>query len=218
MIFFDLECTRFDVRAPIAWIAAVRTSPLPEFRIEESFSVRVQFPESKADPDCLEVFRYRREIWEARAIPLGDAVERLDAFVLRDKDRFRRCNKEGKEYEVVRTAGYNVHFDVDRLLSSIERGGHGYVHIDPGALCIRQLYLWQHHLLGEGPVSSELSAVAQHFGYQGRRPERGPRWHNPLEDCHATIHVAQKLAERFDRDATKNWNCWRKHLEDDLPF
>jgi hypothetical protein len=195
MIFFDVETTKL-VGGEIAWIAAVSTTPAPDFQVLDKWSQKVLFGEIFADADALDTFGYDARVWKNEAVPLQEALDAFNVFTRADDETYERISaRTAAKYSIVRTAAYNAHFDVDAVMRGYDRLG-VFWNGDPSALCVRQLAEWYFYLRPEEerPRDLKLQTVAEFLEVAPSKPN----YHNPLVDARATVRIARTLLRRLD--------------------
>jgi len=211
MIVFDLETGGVEPGRPIIQLAAARVKPV-EWKILDTFEVKLLFQESEATQEALAVNHYDREVWKREGLPPEEAFGGFAAWVKKDGDIVRRWSqKTGNPYYVARSAAYNAHFDIGFLMdamTALRKFGRAiYIPIDTRPLCLKQLAEWYFYFHETKAVADPLAPV------ELRRPKRltldavtkffgislpgDAKLHDALNDVRMTVALARVLTTSF---------------------
>lgn len=185
-VFFDLETGGLTDEHPDIQLAAVAVND-EDMSIDAEFQVKIQFDESKADPEALALNHYDRAIWEREAISESLAVRKFADFLSRYKCVRQMSKRTGAPYWVAKLAGHNAAtFDMPRLRRMFQRNANTFLAADPRVFDTVQLAMW--HLHGGGgafPENYKLSTLAKWFGVEAGSA------HDALADVKICVDVAR---------------------------
>lgn len=176
-IFFDLETSGLSVsKHEIIEIAAI--DPVNKKR----FHRLVEFDLSKADPQALEMNHFDEKKWDEEARPLDEVLEDFSTW-LKKRSNLPFTSKKGNEYHLCVLAGYNVlafdKFFISHAYESVKR----FFPADYRFYDVFPLALWKYPNLS----SYRLEEICRREGIEVEG------FHNALDDCRATIKLAQKI-------------------------
>lgn len=181
--YFDIESGGLEEHHPDIQLAAIAVGP--NWEELEVFQAKIQFDESKADPEALKLNSYDPEVWKRDAQPIQEVVSAFGAFLNRHKSLEMVSRRTGAPYSVARLAGHNAAtFDGPRLRRLFRST---FLPAHPIPLCTLQRALWYFHERNEKPENYKLEALCKYFGI----PHEGA--HDALADVRATIGLAHAL-------------------------
>jgi DNA polymerase III epsilon subunit-like protein len=178
IVVTDIETGGLDLDHPIIQIAAIVYLPKTGETLE-SFECKVEFDEEDCDAEALRINRYSPELWDD-SIPLKEALQRLSQVFKRHATS-SRTSKKGFRYQVAVAAGYNSHFDRDRLFHRAKQFDI-FLPVDPRFLDVMQLALWKLRL-----DAYKLTDVAKYFELDTTNA------HDALADVRLTIDCMEAL-------------------------
>lgn len=191
IVWIDTETSGLDPAVDeITQIAAIAEI---DGRVLDRFETKIEFDLEAASPKALEINSYDAAVWKERAVPQIEGLAALCEWLVPFCD-VRMTSKAGWPYQVARTAGHNVRFDVEFLMASCKRHGlflplEGY-----RALDTLQLALW---LVAAGlatqPPDFKLGTLLRHFM---PRQEFG-ELHDAMADIEATRVLGRHMLGLF---------------------
>ncbi len=192
LLFFDLEVAGIEPEQhPIIQVAAIAVdSSLCEL---ECFELKIQFDESKADPQSLSANRYSREFWESQAVTAAIAAERFSKF-LRRHATFDMTSREGRPYQVAQLVAHNgERFDGPFLHAWYRQLGL-FCPARYMVLCTKQRALW---LFDEDksltpPMDFKLGTLCEYFGIRLRDEDA----HDAFNDVRATVELYRAMTNK----------------------
>jgi DNA polymerase III epsilon subunit-like protein len=176
IVVTDIETGGLELHHPIIQIAAIATLKGVEV---DSFECKIEFDPEECEAEALTINHYSPEAW-LDAIPMKEAISRLAIFYKKYAQTTRK-SKKGWKYQVAIGAGYNSHFDTDRLFYRA-RGLGIFLPVDPRFLDVMQLALWKLHLTGY-----KLTDIATHFSIPTDNA------HDALADVRLTLACMNRL-------------------------
>jgi DNA polymerase III epsilon subunit-like protein len=179
LVVTDIETGGLDLDHPIIQIAAIAYLPQTGETLD-TLNIKIEFDEADCDPEALKINHYSPELWQDDAIPLKNALGLLAAFY-KKYAQTTRTSKKGFRYQVALGAGYNSHFDADRLFHNARKFDI-FLPVDPRFLDVLQLALWKLRLEGY-----KLTQVAEYFKLDTTNA------HDALADVRLTIRVMEEL-------------------------
>lgn len=185
IVYFDLETGGVDVYHPDIQIAAAVIDG--NGKTLETFQRKIQFDESKAEPDALAMNHYSADVWKAEALPESQVVAEFAAFLKRHTSVEMLSKRTGRPYSVARLAGYNAAtFDGPRIKEMFRRH-QAFLPAHPLVLCVMQRAMWWTQETGTKLENLKLGTVAAALGIDHADA------HDALGDVITTAAVARAL-------------------------
>lgn len=203
-VFFDLETSGLDLdkHEVIQFAAAaVEIDGFGGATTMASIECKVQFDESEASAEALEINGYSPDVWEAQALPRAEVVALIGAFFRRYSTVKKTSKRTGRDYKVARVAGHNiVSFDAPRLLEMFKRERGAFCPADTyAALDTLQLARWTDHALARVRTSHKLGDLAKDYGVASQGEA-----HDALADVRTNVLVYSAIM----RDLARNLAQW----------
>ncbi len=193
MVMFDLETGGLESRRPIMQIAAIAVdSQLKEL---EQFEVKIQFDESKANPDSLRRIHYRRAEWRRSAVPSEKAARRFASF-LRSHASVDVLSHDLSTFRVAQLASHNSQFDGQFLEAWFNRLDI-FLPASYRCFCTLQRAYWyfQENPHVPRPDDYRLGTLCQHFDV----PLNCNDAHEAIADTRAAIGVYRAILDSENR-------------------
>ena len=181
LVVIDIETGGLELTHPIIQIAAVVFLPETDEVLQE-LELKIEFDVKACQEEALKINHYDPVDWYG-AVTIDDGLRQL-LKLCRDFATTSRITKSGNgSYKVALAAGYNSHFDADRLFHQA-RSRKMFLPVDPRFLDVMQLAMWKLDL-----PNYKLTSVATHLGLSIVDA------HDALADVHMTYRVMKKLLE-----------------------
>jgi DNA polymerase III alpha subunit (gram-positive type) len=182
-VFFDLETDSLRDDCQIIQLSAAAVDG--DWKELETFNMKVQFDEFKADPLALELNHYDSDVWLREAKLQSFARDKFSVFLGRHKSIQMVSKRTGKPYSVAQLAGHNVErFDMPRLKAMF---GEAFLPAHPIALDTLQLAKWFFYGMPLVPEDFRLTTLATWFGISTSGA------HDALADVRLSAAVAHAI-------------------------
>ena len=183
VVFIDFETGGLKDDSPNIQLAAIAV----DVAWDEiaSFSAKIKFDESAADPEALRINHYDREVWAKEAEPEAYVLGRFDSFLSNHKSVEMVSKRTGRPYSVARLAGHNIStFDYPRLRRMYRER---FIPAHPMALDTLQLAMWHWHGNSKAPENLRLETIMKFLGVEFDGA------HDALADVRAAANLAKIL-------------------------
>jgi exodeoxyribonuclease-1 len=188
IVFFDLETAgRNPKRHPIIQIAAVAVAG--DLETLETFQLKVQFDQARANRNALRKNHYSRGKWANEAVKPLDAARSFAEF-LRRHATVPMLAADGQKYHVAQLAAHNAGFDGPFLQAWYAKLGI-FLPAKRHVLCTMQRAMWlaAEQLSSERPPGFKLATLCQHFGIAFHAADA----HEALADVQATLSLYRQM-------------------------
>lgn len=186
-IYFDFETGGLQAHHPNIQLAAIAVDQ--DFSVLGEMECKIQFDESKAEPEALKINHYSPEEWK-NAVPERFALSKFAAFLEPFKCIPMVSKRTGKEYSVAKLAGHNAAtFDGPRLKEAFQRN-QIFLPADPRVRCTCQRAMWWFDERGERPADFKLETLCKYFGIDTAGN------HDAFTDVRLTIELAKALRKQ----------------------
>ena len=155
LVFFDLITTGLGFNCEIIQIGAIDATTGDEFEACIDFDIE------KADEKAIIDGGYDEDKWNAKAVPLGQALDRFNVF-LKCHATLDRVGKSGKEYKVAALGGFNVYSFDKLILEKAYKGQNMFFPGDYRMFDVYSLAIWRFPNLS----SYTLESICSHIGYE----------------------------------------------------